>query len=127
MTADRWMNPDDFGIQHAENKLEALLQQHGRNPSEFNPYERRCHAECYGDLLSQVHAVVDKAEHGNRTLYLIKWKACYTCESNIPDKSWIPASLKLNPDCRRSQRLQNNTQDSREKYEKIMAVVNLEW
>ena len=125
-TADRWMHPDDFDIANAEDRLEALLQKHKSSPFEFDPYARRCQAECWGSLISHMHAVIDKAEQGNKISYLIKWKVCYTRESDIPDRSWISASLKLNPDHRRSERLQNSFQDSREKYEKMMVVVNLE-
>ena len=113
--ADRWMHPDDFGIPNAEDKLEALLQKHQSSPSEFDPYARRCQAGCGESLISHVHAVIDKAEQDDKTSYLMEWKACETHESDIPDKSWIPASLKLDPHCRRSGRLGNSFQDSREK------------
>jgi hypothetical protein len=121
------MSPGDFDIRDAELALRALLQ-HKDNPSEIRPHTRRYQAGCWGNLYSHVHSVVDSRVYGNETLYLVQWKACWTPESNIDDKSWIAAALEAHrdPNCRRSARLENSVEDRRKKYEKMMLVVNLD-
>ncbi|KIW18211.1 hypothetical protein PV08_02499 [Exophiala spinifera] len=106
-TADRWMSPRDFDIRDAEGALEAMLQKHKDNPSEFQPHSRRCQAECWGILFSHVHSVLDKRGDGDRHLFLVRWKACWTPESYIIDQDWIAASLEANknPNCRRRPRV----------------------
>ncbi|KAK5404405.1 hypothetical protein LTR06_009552 [Exophiala xenobiotica] len=123
--ADRWMSPGDFDIPDAESALATLLED---NSSEFEPRTRRCQAECWGSLYSQVHSVVDRRVHGFETVYLVRWKACWTPESNIEDKSWIAPALKAHrdPNRRRSMRLVNSFEERMGKYEKVMVVVKLD-
>ena len=99
------------------------------NPSDFEPHSRRCQAECWGSLYSHVHSVLDKREDDDKVLYLVRWKACWTPENQIVDQDWIPASLEANKNrnCRRSTRLGSSFEDRKEKYKKMMVVVNLEW
>jgi hypothetical protein len=127
-TADWWMPPSDLDIPDAEATLEAMLQNHKDDPSEFELHSRRCQAECWGTLYSHVHSVLDKREDRDRVLYLVRWKACWTLESHVIDQDWIPASLEVNknPNCRRSIRLESSVDDRKKKYEKMMVVVNLE-
>lgn len=60
-------------------------------------------------------------------MYPIQWKACWTPEGNIDDKTWIAASLKLNKNarCRRSTRLENCFEDRKKRFENTMLVINL--
>lgn len=127
-TADRWMSPGDFRIPDAQTILEILLQRHDCNPAEFDPYLRRCHAECWGNLYDHVHSVINRREQDGGSWYLVKWKACWTPESNIDDRAWIAASLKANrnPQCRRSTRTEDGFAERKKKYDQIMVVVNLE-
>lgn len=127
-TADRWMFSSDFEIPDAEVALESMLQKYKDSPSAFEPHARRCQAECQDNLLSHVHSVIDRREHGNLNLYLIQWKACWTPEGNFGDKTWIAASLKVNKSasCRRSTRLENSFEDRKKKFDNMMVVVNLE-
>ena len=118
----------DFDNSNTEEMLEALHQKHQETHSRSEPYARRCQAECRGRLYSHVHSVADKRRYGERMLYLVIWKACWTPESNIDDKEWVEASLKVNKDPRRrhSTRLAMSIEDELIKYGKIMTVIKLD-
>jgi hypothetical protein len=73
-TASRWMPPGDSDIPDTEAVLEAMLQKQKADPSEFKSRLRRCQAECWGNLYSHIHSVIDKREDGDRVLYLVRWK-----------------------------------------------------
>jgi hypothetical protein len=126
-TDNRWMFSTDFEIRNAKLTLEAMLQKHKDDPPAYEPYTRRCQAECHGNLLSHVHSVIDKRNNGDSHLYLIKWKACWTPESNISNKKWIEESLKINKDvsCRRSMRVENVFEDRKRRFENMMLVINI--
>ena len=127
-TPDRWMPASHFDILDAEAALEAMLQKHKDDSFGFGPHSRRCQAECWGSLYSHIHSVLDKGEGGDRVLYLVQWKACWTPESHVDDPGWIPASLEANKNrnCRRSTRLGSSFEDMKKKYKIVMGVVNLE-
>jgi len=126
-TDNRWMLSTDFEIRDAEVILEAMLEKHKDDPSPLEPHTRRCQAECHGNLLSHVHSVIDSRKHGDLNLYLIEWKACWTPEGNIGNKTWIGASLKVNKNvsCRRSTRVENGFEDRKRRFENMMLVVNI--
>jgi hypothetical protein len=127
-TEDRWMSSTDFGIRDAEVTLEVMLQKHKDHPSAFEPHARRCQVECHGNLLSHVHRVIKSRKDDDLTLYHIEWKACWTPESMISDKTWIGESLKANKNvsCRRSARVENEFEDRKRKFENMMLVINIE-
>ena len=127
-TPERWMPASDFDILDAEAALEAMLQKHKDDPSQFEQHSRRCQAECWGSLYSHIHSVLDKGEDGDRVLYLVQWKACWTPESHIDDPDYVPASLEANKNrnCRRSTRLGSSFEGMKKKYKNVMVVVNLE-
>lgn len=126
-TDNRWMLSTDFEIRDAEVILEAMLQKHKDDPSPLEPHTRRCQAECHGNLLSHVHSVIDSRKHGDLNLYLIEWKACWTPEGNIGNKTWIGASLKVNKNvsCRRSTRVENGFEDRKRRFENMMLAMNI--
>lgn len=127
-TEDRWMSSTDFEIREAEVTLEAMLQEHKDHPSPFDPHTRRCQAECQGNLLSHVHRVIKSRKDNDVTLYHIEWKACWTPESMISDKTWIEESLKANKNvsCRRSARVEAGFEDRKRKFENAMLIINIE-
>ena len=103
-TADRWMSSGEFDIADAKAALEAMLRKHKESSFEFKPHSRRCQAECWGILYSDIHSVLDKREDGDGVLYLVRWKACWTSESHVIDQDWIPTSpiANKNRHCQRS-------------------------
>jgi hypothetical protein len=125
-TASRWMSPGDFDIRNTEAALGAMLQ--NAIPSGFDPHLRRCQAECWGSLFSHIHNVIDKREDGDRVLYLVQWKTCWTPASHVVDQDWIPSSLEenKNQNCRRSTRLGSSFEDRKKRHEKMTVVVNPE-
>ncbi|KAK7889940.1 hypothetical protein LTR67_008404 [Exophiala xenobiotica] len=126
-TRDRWMRLSDFDTPKAEIQLEVLLQGHRDRPGSFDPHARQCQAECRGNLFSHVHTVAEKREQDGVTLYWIKWKTCWTPESGIDDKDWLPASMEVNrnPHCRRSPR-QKDDLKKKEYHKKVMLVKNVD-
>lgn len=126
-TDNRWMFPIDFEIRDAELALDAMLQKHKEDPSAYKPQTRRCQAECHGNLLSHVHSVIDRRKNGDYKLYLVEWKACWTPESKISDKTWIGESLKINKNisCRSSTRVENALEDRKRRFENMMLVINI--
>jgi hypothetical protein len=127
-TEDRWMSSTDFEIRDADVTLKAMLHRHKDTPSAFDPHARRCQAECEGNLLSHVHRVIKSRKDDGLTLYYIKWKACWTPESMIGDKTWIGESLKANKNvsCRRSARVENGFTNRKRNFESMMVVINIE-
>ena len=75
-----------------------------------------------------MHGVANRRRYGNKMLYLVRWKACWTPESNIDDKDWVEASLEVNRDPRRrhSTRLANSAEEEMAKHKKIMMIVKLD-
>lgn len=127
-TEDRWMSSTDFEIPDAEVILEEMLQKHKDDPSPFEPHTRRCQAECQGSLLSHVHRIIQSRKDDDLKLYHIEWKACWTPESMIGDKTWIGESLKANKNvsCQRSARVENGFKNRKRNFESMMAVINIE-
>nr|KAK5449235.1 hypothetical protein LTR18_002324 [Exophiala xenobiotica] len=103
-TANRWISSNDLGIPGAEVKLENLLQKDKVGPAVFNPYARRCQAECHASLYAQIYSIMEKREDATSTLYLAKFRAFWTPGSNIDDQGLLAASLGCNQQrhCRRS-------------------------
>lgn len=127
-TANRWISSNDLGIPGAEVKLENLLQDKV-GPSIFNPYARRCQAECHASLHAQIYSIMEKREDATSTLYLAKFRAFWTPGgSKIDDQGLLAASLESNQrwHCRRSPRLAETVGKREKIYEKVMMVVNLE-
>ena len=122
------MSAGDPDNSNTEETLEALHQKHQEAHSRSDSYAWRCQAECRGSLYSYVHSVADKRRYGERVLYLVMWKACCTPQSNIDDKEWVEASLKVNKDPRRqhSTRLAKSVEDEMIKDGKIMTVTKLD-
>lgn len=128
-TADTWIRPDDIDIPNAEFTLKARLEKWKKGLPMFDPFSRRCQAECQGTLYSHMYAVVDAREIENRTEYKLKWRTCFTPEGNIPDKAQVAALLERsdrNRCCRRSKRLRNSSERMEEYYRKLMLVINVE-
>lgn len=127
-TPDRWMPAKDFDIPDAEAKLEALFQQHQDRPLDFDPHLEHCQAGCYGTLFSQIHSVINKRDIDDEVQYLVRWKVCWTPESDVNEKDWISASLarNKNPHYRRSERSSKVFESRIEGYRKMLVVVNLE-
>jgi hypothetical protein len=100
------MRPTDFRVNDAAAKLDALLQRFKDQPLQFQPHSRRCQAECQRSLWSQIDAVIDRQRTGDETVYLMRWKACWTPQSKIDDDQWVAESLEANKNknCRRSMR-----------------------
>lgn len=123
-TPNRWMSPIDFGTRGAESRLTRLLQD--QSTATFDPHSRRCQAECDGNLLSHVHHVLEQKNFNGSTLYLIRWKASWTPEGCIDDKSWLAVSLADNRNKqRRSNRLMATSVGRESKYKEMMMVVNI--
>jgi hypothetical protein len=128
-TPNRWMRPSDFKVAGAEAKLEAKLQDYNRKPWVFRARSRASHAECNGSLWSHIDVPIKKGKLGNENIYLMRWKACWTPESNIGDMQWVLASYAANNkrlDCRRSTRIGSTAPDRVAKNLAIMVVVGLE-
>jgi hypothetical protein len=128
-TPHRWMRPSDFKISGAEAKLEAKLHEYEKNPWEFQAHSRVFQAECDRDLWSHVDVPMKKGNFQDGVVYLIRWKVCWTPESNIDDMDWVRASYKANNarlNCRRSLRAESTATTRAAKNQGIMAVVGLE-
>src|SRR5436305_15044777 len=103
------MDPSDFGISRAEAELEAKLRKYKSNSWDLNRYHLHCQAECDGNLWSEVEPPIQKRKLGDRVIYLIRWKLCWTLQSYIDDMSWVRSSFKAQNDRtkrRRSSRLE---------------------
>ncbi len=126
-TRDRWMRLSDFDLPSIETKLEGLLKRQQDRPLTFDPHVRQCQAECRGNLFSHVHTVAEKRDQDGVTLYWIKWKTCWTPETAIDDKNWLPASLEVNsnPHRRRSPRQKDDLKE-KEYHERVMLVKNVD-
>ena len=118
----------DSGSAVSEKEMDALLQKQKNSLSEFEPHSRHCQAECTGSLRSHIHSVIGKAKCGQENAFLVRWKACWTPESDIDKKNRIEASLQLhkNRECWRSDRLLTTADHRRKISEAIMLVVGLE-
>ncbi|KAK4934781.1 hypothetical protein LTR10_024038 [Elasticomyces elasticus] len=124
---NRWMSSVDFDNPNSTATLERLLQKH-KDTGKLESPLKVGQAACDTDLISHVHSVVDRRDHFGRTLYKIQWKACWTPESNIEDKSWIADSLKASsdPTRRRSARVEAGLPQRIKKYQAMMEVVHIE-
>ncbi|KAK6384335.1 hypothetical protein LTS17_001898 [Exophiala oligosperma] len=139
-TKDRWMRPSDFvpanavsGLKTKELDAEILENLHNMTlvdlqdrMSAFDPHARKCRAECRGDFLSHVYAVIEKKEQDGVTLYRIKWKTSWTLGSKISDEAWLLGSLQANKDPRRRRGLrQRNVLKEQEYHDNVMRVKKL--
>ena len=126
-TPDRWISSDDLGTSDAEARLKKLLQKHRTDPAIFDPYARRCQAECCSSIYSQIHSIIDKRGNASSTLYRARFKAFWTPGSGIDDKDRLEASLEFHQRgcCRRSVRLAQTFEARKKNYEQVMMVVNL--
>jgi hypothetical protein len=126
---NKWMDSSDFDIPGAEAELEAKLQKYKSNPWDLNRYHLHRQAECDGNLWSQVDTPIQKRELGDRVIYLIRWKLCWTLQSYIDDMSWVRSSFKAQNDRikrRRSSRLEEMAPKRAAGREAVMVVVNLD-
>lgn len=126
-TPDRWLSSNDLKMLAAEARLENLLQKDRIDPAIFDPYARRCQAECCSSIYSQIHSITDKREVSSVILYRARFKAFWTPGSDIEDKDRLEASLKTHQrwGCRRSARLAQTFGARKKIYEQVMMVVNL--
>lgn len=139
---NRWMRPCDSVPASAKIELKAKLENdaetklkdlHNMTPavpqdmiSAFVAHARKCQGKCQGGLLSHVYAVIEKKEQDGVTLYWIKWKTCWTLESQISDKDWLPGSLQANKDpCRRRSLRQRNALKEQEYHQNVVRVKKL--
>lgn len=125
-TPDRWMRPSDFERSRVELRLEAKLQ---KTPQEFQPRHRLFQAECNGTLWSHVDVPLKKTSFKGDSVYLIRWKACWTPESNIPHLERVHALYQariIGLDCRRSMRISSTATKRCAKNRAMMQVVDLE-
>lgn len=113
-TPDRWMRPRDFTISGAEAQLEAKLQEYNRTPWGFQARSRLFQAECSHSLWYHMDVPIKEAKFEDEVVYLIRWKVCWTPESNINDMQWVRMSYKANNtglECRRSARIESTATD----------------
>ncbi|KAK5080488.1 hypothetical protein LTR05_008599 [Lithohypha guttulata] len=82
-TPDRWMKSEDF--KRSEDELDGRLMQEKESTSTFSPYTRAHQAECGSTLWSHIDAVIDKTDVDGKSLFKIRWKACWTLESDVDD------------------------------------------
>lgn len=117
---DTWMRPEDFNDSNAEAKLEARFQEYQRKPWSFQVRSRKAGCNCR--LWSHVDVPINKAEVGEKTIYLIRWKACWTPESNIDDLGWVHRSYQKNNldlQSQRSSQVENSAEDRQTKNQTI--------
>ncbi|KIW09758.1 hypothetical protein PV08_11858 [Exophiala spinifera] len=139
---DTWMRLGNFVPTNAKTEFPAKLEDDIRirledlyhktranlegTLSAFDPHARKCRAECGGGLLSRVYTVIGKKEHDGEMLYWIMWNPCWTPESQISDKDWLPRSLQANknPHRRRSLRPRDDLKEQ-EYHHNVMQVKKL--
>ena len=93
-TLDRWMRPSDFD-DLGDNKLDAMLEAHRTQSSEFKPHLKSHQASCNTSLSKQIFSVIGKATIGDEVFFLIKWKAYWTPkELVINTDGWADKSLQ---------------------------------
>jgi hypothetical protein len=128
-TLDRWMRPDDFKVRGVAAKLEARYQEYKSQPWGFQARSRASQAQCGGSLWTHVDVPINKAKLGDATIYLIRWKACWTPQTNFDDLEWVWESYQvhnLGLHSRCSDRLASTAPARAVKNKAIMAVVCLE-
>lgn len=86
---DRWMRPSDFNLPGAELTLGAKLQKYQTESSDPQMHRPLYQAECNGNLWSQVDVPMKRGKSGDEVIYLIRWKWCWTPQSNIDDMTWV--------------------------------------
>jgi hypothetical protein len=91
------------------------------------PHKQASRAECNHRLWSQVDTRVQQDNIRDKAIYLIRWKLCWTAQSNVDDLRWVHASQKAqNRERRGSERVKETTEATIAMREKMMVVVNLE-
>ena len=127
-SVDRWMLPSDFNFSRAETTLEAKLQKYeSRRRNEKIHHASR--ADCDDDLWSHVDTPIQRGEFDDRVVYLIRWKLCWTRQSDIDDMSWVRSSFQEQNERinrRRSTRVDDTTPKRMAKMKEMMVVVNIE-
>jgi hypothetical protein len=51
-------------------------------------HHRASRADCDGGLWSHIDTPIQRGEFDGKAIYLIRWKLCWTRESDIDDMSW---------------------------------------
>ena len=126
---NKWMDPSDFNIPGAEAALEAKLQKYDSSPRDLNRYRLASKAECYGNLWSHIDTPIQRGNLGDKVIYLIRWKLCWTPQSHIGDVNWARSSFNTQNERiqrRRSARVEKTAPERAAKRESMMVVVKLE-
>ena len=127
-SVDRWMYPSDFNIPEAEAVLEAKLLKYKSKPYSLQNYKQASRVECNDTLWSQIDTPIQRDKLGDKVIYLIRWKLCWTPQSHIDDMEWVHSSFNAQNECigrRRSVRVKD-PESAAKKREAMMVVVKLE-
>src|SRR5436305_5792658 len=79
---NKWMGPSDFNIPRAEAALEAKLQKYDSGTWDLNRYHLASQAACNDNLWSHIDTFIQRGKLGDKVIYLVRWKLCWTPQSN---------------------------------------------
>jgi hypothetical protein len=124
---DRWMSPADFKVSDAETALAAKLQKYALCQGTEKRHRHPPQADCGGGIWSHVDTPIQEGEVGGNIVYLIRWKFCWTRESDIGDMGWVLSSFQeqnKRSNRRHSGRIQT-TPEMTAKMKQMMRVYNI--
>ena len=127
--ADRWMLASDFNFSGAETALEAKLKKYELRRWSEKIHHRASQADCDGDIWSHVDTPIQRGEFEGKVIYLIRWKWCWTRQSDIDDMSWVRSSFQAQNERinrRRSARVEETAPKRMARNRETMNVFHIE-
>jgi len=127
-SVDRWMSPAEFNVSNAETALAAKLQKYEMRQGTEQRHHRASQADCHGGIWSHVDTPIQRGEVGGNLVYLIRWKFCWTRQSDIGDMSWVLSSFQAQNkriNRRHSARVETTAPEMTTKMEGMMRVYNI--